>query len=69
VKNALRSAGAGALKLVLLPGVKAAASTKKPRAAKSGSAQARAMDHPVVQRAQTLFNAEIRTVIDLREND
>jgi len=69
VKNALRSAGAGALKLVLLPGVKAAAGTKKPRAAKSGSAQARAMDHPVVQRAQTLFNAEIRTVIDLREND
>jgi DNA polymerase III subunit gamma/tau len=69
VKNALRSAGAGALKLVLLPGVKAAASAKKSRAAKSGSAQARAMDHPVVQRAQTLFNAEIRTVIDLREND
>jgi DNA polymerase-3 subunit gamma/tau len=69
VKNALRDGGAGALKLVLLPGVKAAASTKKPRAAKSGSAQAKAMDHPVVQRAQTLFNAEIRTVIDLREND
>jgi DNA polymerase-3 subunit gamma/tau len=69
VKNALRDAGAGALKLVLLPGVKTAASTKKPRAAKSGSAQAKAMDHPIVQRAQTLFNAEIRTVIDLREND
>jgi DNA polymerase-3 subunit gamma/tau len=69
VKNALRDAGAGALKLVVLPGVKTAASTKKPRAAKSGSAQARAMDHPIVQRAQTLFNAEIRTVIDLRDND
>jgi DNA polymerase-3 subunit gamma/tau len=69
VKNALRDAGAGALKLVLLPGVKTAAATKKPRAAKSGSAQAKAMDHPIVQRAQTLFNAEIRTVIDLREND
>jgi DNA polymerase-3 subunit gamma/tau len=69
VKNALRDAGAGALKLTLLPGVKTAASAKKPRAAKSGSAQAKAMDHPIVQRAQTLFNAEIRTVIDLREND
>jgi DNA polymerase-3 subunit gamma/tau len=69
LRNALRDAGAGALKLVLLPGVKTAASTKKPRAAKSGSAQAKAMDHPIVQRAQTLFNAEIRTVIDLREND
>ncbi len=70
VRNALRDAGAGALKLVLLPGVKTAASPKKPRAAaKSGSAQAKAMEHPIVQRAQTLFNAEIRSVIDLREND
>jgi DNA polymerase-3 subunit gamma/tau len=69
VKNALREAGVGALKLVLLPGSKTAASAKKPRAAKSGSAQAKAMEHPVVQRAQTLFNAEIRSVIDLRDND
>jgi DNA polymerase-3 subunit gamma/tau len=69
VKAALRDSGAGALKLVLLPGVKNAASTKKPRAAKSGSVQAKAMEHPIVQRAQTLFNAEIRNVIDLRDND
>jgi DNA polymerase III subunit gamma/tau len=69
VKNALRDAGAGALKLMLLPGTKNAAAKKKPRAAKSGSAQAKAMEHPIVQRAQTLFNAEIRSVIDLREND
>jgi DNA polymerase-3 subunit gamma/tau len=69
IKNALREAGAGALKLVLLPGVKTAAAAKKPRAAKSGSAQAKAMEHPIVQRAQTLFNAEIRSVIDLRDND
>ena len=69
VKTALRDAGAGALRFVLLPGTKTAAGAKKPRAAKSGSAQAKAMDHPIVQRAQTLFNAEIRTVIDLREND
>jgi DNA polymerase III subunit gamma/tau len=69
VKNALREAGAGALKLVLLPGTKNPAAAKKPRAAKSGSAQAKAMEHPIVQRAQTLFNAEIRSVIDLRDND
>ena len=69
VKAALRDSGAGALKLVLLPGVKSAASAKKPRAAKSGSVQAKAMEHPIVQRAQTLFNAEIRNVIDLRDND
>ncbi len=69
VKAALRDAGVGALKLVLLPGSAAAATAKKPRAAKSGSAQAKALEHPVVQQAQKLFQAEIRTVIDLRDND
>ena len=69
IKGALRDAGAGALKLTLVPGVKTTAAPKKPRAAKSGTAQAKAMDHPIVQRAQTLFNAEIRSVIDLRDND
>ena len=68
VKAALRDAGAGALKLVLLPGAKTE-TVKKPRSAKSGSAQAKAMEHPIVQRAQTLFNAEVRSVIDLRDND
>ena len=53
VRAALREAGAGALKLVLLPGTAAAAEKKKPRAAKTGSAQAKAMEHPVVQQAQT----------------
>jgi DNA polymerase III subunit gamma/tau len=69
VRAALRDADAGALKLVLLPGVKNAGNAKKPRAVKSGSVQAKAMEHPIVQRAQTLFNAEIRNVIDLRDND
>jgi DNA polymerase-3 subunit gamma/tau len=69
VRAALRSNGAGQLKLVLLPGSANAAGQKKPRAAKTGSAQAKAMDHPVVQQAQRLFNAEIRNVIDLRDND
>jgi DNA polymerase-3 subunit gamma/tau len=68
VKAALRDAGAGMLKLMLLPGA-AGGAAKKPRAAKSGSAQAKAMEHPVVQQAQKLFQAEIRTVIDLRDND
>jgi DNA polymerase-3 subunit gamma/tau len=68
VRTAVRDAGAGAMKLVLLPGVKKA-TAKKARAPRSGSAQAKAMEHPVVQRAQTLFNAEIRSVIDLRDND
>ncbi len=46
-----------------------ASATKKPRAAASGSAQARAMEHPIVQEAQRLFNAEIRNIIDLTPND
>jgi DNA polymerase III subunit gamma/tau len=69
VRAALRSAGGGTLKLLLLPGAANASSAKKPRPAKTGSAQAKAMEHPVVQQAQRLFNAEIRNVIDLREND
>ena len=70
IRNAVRDAGAGTLKLVLLPGAKnKAEGEKKVRAPKSGSAQAKALEHPIVQRAQTLFNAEIRTVIDLRDNE
>ena len=68
VRAALRTAGAGSLKLVLLPGA-ATAVEKKPRAAKTGSVQAKAMEHPIVQQAQRLFQAEIRNVIDLREGD
>jgi DNA polymerase-3 subunit gamma/tau len=59
----------GILKLTLLTGAAAPAAAKKARAARSGSAQAKAMEHPMVQQAQRLFNAEIQTVIDLREND
>jgi DNA polymerase-3 subunit gamma/tau len=66
-RAALRTAGI--LKLSLLPGAAAPASTKKVRPARSGSAQAKAMEHPMVQQAQKLFNAEIQTVIDLRESD
>jgi DNA polymerase-3 subunit gamma/tau len=67
IKSALRSAGAGTLKLVLLPGIAKPAAEKKPRTAKSGSAQAKAEGHPMVQAAQRLFDAEIQTVIDLSE--
>ncbi|HEX4577651.1 MAG TPA: DNA polymerase III subunit gamma/tau [Edaphobacter sp.] len=69
IKAALRSAGADASKLVLLPGVRTATAAKKPKAVKAGSVQAMAAEHPIVQRAQTLFNAEIQSVIDLRDGD
>ncbi len=59
----------GIVKLSLLPGVSSARAggAKKPRTAKPGSAQSKAMEHPMVQQAQKLFSAEIQTVIDLSE--
>jgi len=69
VRTALRNAGAGALRLVLLPGNASASATKKPKPARTGSVQAKALEHPVVQQAQKLFDAEIRNVIDLRDNN
>ncbi|WP_263418037.1 DNA polymerase III subunit gamma/tau [Terriglobus albidus] len=67
IKTSLRLQGAADLKLVLLPGSAANAAAKKDRPAAAGSVKAAAMEHPIVQQAQKLFNAEIRTVIDLRE--
>jgi DNA polymerase-3 subunit gamma/tau len=67
VREALKAAGAGALKLEFLPGAAAAAAPKKARAARTGSAQAKAMEHPIVQQAQRLFNAEVLNVIDLSD--
>ena len=67
VRATLRDAGI--LNLTLLPGAAAPAAAKKTRPARSGSVQARALEHPMVQQAQKLFQAEIQTVIDLREND
>ena len=69
LRTALRTAGSGELKLNLLPIGDKPAKEKKARAPRSGSAQAKAMEHPVVQRAQSLFQAEIRNVIDLRSDD
>jgi DNA polymerase-3 subunit gamma/tau len=65
-RNALRSAGVH--KLTLLTGATAPAAAKKPRAARSGSAHAKALEHPMVQQAQELFHAEVQTVIDLRDD-
>jgi DNA polymerase-3 subunit gamma/tau len=33
----------------------------------AGSIQAVAMAHPLVQRAQEIFKAEVRSVVDLRQ--
>ncbi|HEX3572692.1 MAG TPA: hypothetical protein VHU44_17880, partial [Acidobacteriaceae bacterium] len=60
---------AGVLRLTLLPGIPPAVSAKKPKTARVGSVQAKAQEHPMVQQAQKLFQAEIQTVIDLREGE
>jgi DNA polymerase-3 subunit gamma/tau len=67
LRNTLRNTGA-TLQLLPTDDTKPAAA-KAPRPPRSGSAQAKALEHPVVQRAQSLFHAEIRNVIDLRGDD
>jgi DNA polymerase-3 subunit gamma/tau len=67
VRAAAREAGVS--RVTLLPGMPSAAAAKKPKAARTGSVQAKALEHPMVQQAQKLFNAEIQTVIDLREGE
>ena len=60
----------GITRLVLLPGAaSSSAASKMPRAAKSGSAEAKALAHPLVQKGRELFEAEIQTVIDLNGTD
>jgi DNA polymerase-3 subunit gamma/tau len=68
LRLAVRQAG-GPINITLLPADPAIKSTaKKAKAPRSGSAEAKAAEHPIVQRAQSLFQAEIRNVIDLRED-
>ena len=63
----IRPAG---LKMTLLAGAsKAVAGAKKPKPARSGSAEAKAMAHPMVQEGMRLFDAELQTVVDLRGDD
>jgi DNA polymerase III subunit gamma/tau len=71
VRSTLRAVGIH--KVTLLAGTNssptAAGAAKKPKAARSGSVHAKALEHPMVQAAQKLFDAEVQTVIDLRESD
>ena len=67
IKSALRQRGLSSVRLMFVP----AALDDKPKVPKkprTGSAQAKALDHPTVQAAQKLFNAEITSVFDLRKD-
>jgi DNA polymerase-3 subunit gamma/tau len=67
IKTALREKGLAGVRLVFQP----ATLNNKPKAPKkprTGSAQAKALEHPTVQKAQSLFNAEVTNVFDLRKD-
>jgi len=68
IKGALRAKDAAGLRLVILPADPAVKlSEKKAKPAREGSVQSLAMNHPTVQQAQKLFNAEVTNVRDLRK--
>jgi DNA polymerase-3 subunit gamma/tau len=66
-KGILRDAAIHKLTLLAANANSAGTATKKPRVAKSGSAEARARQHPMVMEAQRLFEAEIQSVMDLTD--
>ena len=68
-REALRGIGE-TRKLVVLPGENGASTPKGPRPerpAAQGSIQATALENPLVRQAQELFQAEVRSVLDLRD--
>ena len=68
-RRAMRAIGA-TQKIAFVPsenGSMAAAAAKAP-APMAGSAQSAALENPLVRKAQELFKADIRSVLDLREN-
>jgi DNA polymerase-3 subunit gamma/tau len=69
-RDALRSIGVQR-KLSFVPGEGNAQSENAsgPKLASGGSIQAAALDHPLVKQAQQLFQAEVRSVLDLRERN
>ncbi len=55
--------------LLVEPGVDAvSARATSPRPAATGGVQAAALENPLVQKARELFNAEVHSVVDLRES-
>ena len=69
-RKAMRNMGANQ-KISFVPGENGAAGAAPARTAApaAGSAQSAALENPLVRRAQELFKADIRSVLDLRENN
>jgi DNA polymerase III subunit gamma/tau len=67
VREALRGAGA-TQKMTVVPGEAAEPASGSPRVWSRDSIEAVALGNPLVRQAQELFHAEVRSVLDLREN-
>jgi DNA polymerase-3 subunit gamma/tau len=67
VGEALRAAGA-TQKMTVVPGEGAAPASAAPRVWSRDSIEAVALGNPLVRQAQELFQAEVRSVLDLRGN-
>jgi DNA polymerase-3 subunit gamma/tau len=64
IKQELQRLG-GPARFMVIPG-EGMASTAAVSAPAAGSVQQAALEHPMVQRAKEIFNAEVRSVVDLR---
>jgi DNA polymerase-3 subunit gamma/tau len=64
IKQEVQKLG-GPSRFMVLPG-EGAASTSAVTAPAAGSIQQAALENPMVQRAKEIFNAEVRSVVDLR---
>jgi DNA polymerase-3 subunit gamma/tau len=66
VREALREAGA-TQKMTVVPGEAGEPQSETPRVRSRDSIEALALGNPLVRQAQELFQAEVRSVLDLRE--
>jgi DNA polymerase III subunit gamma/tau len=64
VKQEMQRLG-GPARFMVIPG-EGVAATSPVAAPAAGSIQQAALEHPMVQRAKQIFNAEVRSVVDLR---
>ena len=67
VREALRDAGA-TQKMTVIPGEPNEPGNSAPRVWSRDSIEAVALGNPLVRQAQEMFHAEVRSVLDLREN-
>jgi DNA polymerase-3 subunit gamma/tau len=67
VREALRDAGA-TQKMTVVPGEANEPASSTPRVWSRDSIEAVALGNPLVRQAQEMFHAEVRSVLDLREN-